>query len=696
VKDILKTYCKHILEHYSFVIVMLLLYACCTAVQGCRKMEEIVPSANTPVTPGYNAKNIQGIYLLNEGNMGSNKASLDYFDYQSGTYYKNIFPSINPTVSRELGDVGNDIKIYGGKIYAIINCSNYLEVMDAATAKHITAISIPNCRYLAFHGGYAYVTSYAGPVSINPNARKGYVAKIDTTSLAITDTLTVGYQPEQMVSAGNKMYVANSGGYMAPNYDRTVSVINLNSFKIENTIDVAINLHAMQADSYGNVYVSSSGDYNSTGSDIYVINTASGSVTGRLGIACSEMTLCGDSLYVLGNAYSYATGKHTPSYEIYNIKTKQKSGGNFITDGTDSKIKTPYGIAVNPETREIFVTDAGDYVTPGTLYCFTPAGVMKWSATTGDIPAHIAFTKSRLQSVGELNPGEENSAAYCNKVYEFMPAPGQFVNEGYSASTMSAACSYALNRLKQKAIVSLGGFGGYIIAGFDHAVQNDGGYNIEILGNSFDGSSEPGIVYVMQDANGNGLPDDTWYELAGSEFSKGTTNRKYSVTYTKPASATADIPWTDSDGKSGVIGRNTYHSQNYYPAWAAASTATYGSAAGIVNVTANSLKFTGTRLPDNNKEISATSWVNSAFEWGYADNFSLIDRLAAVDPANNPKAIAQANYFKISNAIDANGNAVSLKYINFVKVQTGINCQDGWIGEESTEVSCIKDYNLVK
>jgi hypothetical protein len=125
---------------------------------------------------------------------------------------------------------------------------------------------------------------------------------------------------------------------------------------------------------------------------------------------------------------------------------------------------------------------------------------------------------------------------------------------------------------------------------------------LRVLGNSFDGSSEPGIVYVMQDANGNGLPDDTWYELAGSEFSKGTTNRKYSVTYTKPASATADIPWTDSDGKSGVIGRNTYHSQNYYPAWAAAGTATYGSAAGIVNVTANSLKFTGTRLPDNNKE----------------------------------------------------------------------------------------------
>ena len=90
-KRILKTYCNYTNRGYPFTLVMLLLYACCTTVQGCRKMEEIVPSVNTSVTSGYNAKNIQGIYLLNEGNMGSNKASLDYFDYQSGIYYKNIF-----------------------------------------------------------------------------------------------------------------------------------------------------------------------------------------------------------------------------------------------------------------------------------------------------------------------------------------------------------------------------------------------------------------------------------------------------------------------------------------------------------------------------------------------------------------------------------------------------------------------------
>ncbi|MFR7812460.1 MAG: hypothetical protein ACLU4N_26295 [Butyricimonas faecihominis] len=35
------------------------------------------------------------------------------------------------------------------------------------------------------------------------------------------------------------------------------------------------------------------------------------------------------------------------------------------------------------------------------------------------------------------------------------------------------------------------------------------GYDLP-LRNAFDGSSEPGIVWVMQDVNGNGLPD-VWY-----------------------------------------------------------------------------------------------------------------------------------------------------------------------------------------
>ena len=129
-----------------------------------------------------------------------------------------------------------------------------------------------------------------------------------------------------------------------------------------------------------------------------MIDTKTDKVTDKLELLPnSNMTLCGDSLYVYSTEWSYITNKNTISYAIVNTKTKKVVTRNFITDGTDKQIKIPYGIAVNPDTREIFVTDAKDYITPGTLYCFTPDGKKKWSVTTGDIPAHIVFTDKPLQ-----------------------------------------------------------------------------------------------------------------------------------------------------------------------------------------------------------------------------------------------------------------------------------------------------------
>ena len=132
------------------------------ALSSCRKEYSTIEPTVTP-TPASEPGNYTGFYLLCEGNMGSNKATLDYYDYQSGIYTRNIFPKANPGLARELGDVGNDLKIYGGKLYAVINCSHFVEVMDVRDARHITQISIPNCRYITFNGKYAYVSSYAGP-----------------------------------------------------------------------------------------------------------------------------------------------------------------------------------------------------------------------------------------------------------------------------------------------------------------------------------------------------------------------------------------------------------------------------------------------------------------------------------------------------------------------------------------------------
>ncbi len=371
------------------------------ALASCREDEHIVPSTPSDIDDPSKSP-VYGFYLLNEGNMGSNKATLDYFDATKGRYHKNIYAERNPGVVKELGDVGNDIKIYGSKLYAVINCSHFVEVMDARTAKHIDIISIPNCRYITFKDRYAYVSSYAGPVQIDPNARLGYVAKIDTATLQVVGQCDVGYQPEEMAIVGDKLYVANSGGYRVPNYDHTVSVIDLNTFEVTKTIDVAINLHRLKADKYGQLWVSSRGDYYEVPSRTFVIDTKTDEVTDEFKLLpCSNMTICGDSLYMYSTEWNYNTQKNTISYAMVNVKSKKILTRHFITDGTDKEIIIPYGIAVHPFTREIYVTDAKDYVTPGTLYCFNPDGTKKWQVETGDIPAHMAFMRQPVEGFDE-------------------------------------------------------------------------------------------------------------------------------------------------------------------------------------------------------------------------------------------------------------------------------------------------------
>lgn len=364
--------------------------------QGCREDELVVPTEYDIVdeTPDPDSK-IRGFYLVNEGNMGSNKCTLDYFDYVTGLYARNIYAEKNPTVVKELGDVGNDIGVYGSKLYVVVNCSHKVEVLDARSGVRIGQVDIPNCRYVRFYRGKAYVSSYVGPVLIDADAPKGAVYQVDTLSLKVTAKVSVGYQPEEMEIVDDYMYVANSGGYRVPNYDNTVSVIQMIDFKQVEQIPVGINLHRLKKDKYNKLWVTSRGDYQTRPSRLYVLDKKPGYnrmvVTDTIPVACSNMAFHGDSLYYYATEWNNFTASNTISYGIIDIRTKRIVSRNFITDGTEKDITIPYGIAIHPETGDIFVTDAKNYVSSGTLYCFSRDGRKKWSVRTGDIPAHITF-----------------------------------------------------------------------------------------------------------------------------------------------------------------------------------------------------------------------------------------------------------------------------------------------------------------
>ena len=365
---------------------------------SCREDFYIIPSQNQDTGVAPTRGDIVGMYVLNEGNMGSNKASIDYLDLDEKKptvhYHRNIYSERNPNVVKELGDVGNDIKIYGSKLWIVVNVSNKVEVATADSCKRITQINIPNCRYLAFKDGFAYVSSYVGPVKLDKDAPLGMVYKVDTVDFKKKDSVVVGYQPEELCIVDNKLYVANSGGYLMPNYDNTLSEIDLTTFKEIRKIKVGLNLHHCQVDHYGQIWVTSRGNYNDVPSRIYWLYKGHNQlyeVIDSIDTPVSGLSIVGDSLYYYGSAWNSATATNTISYGLINVRTHQTIETNLFSAPQIKDITMPYGIMVNPTERDFYLMDAKNYVSSGSLLHFKPDGTFDWSVQTGDIPGHATF-----------------------------------------------------------------------------------------------------------------------------------------------------------------------------------------------------------------------------------------------------------------------------------------------------------------
>ena len=283
---------------------------------------------------------------------------------------------------------------------------------------------------------------------------------------------------------------------------------------------------------------------------------------------------------------------------------------------------------------------------------------------------------------------------YISKVYEYKPAPGQFINEmpryeeGDTYESILQKVEESISGTND-IMISLGGYGGYVTFGFDHTVINiPGKKDFRIWGNCFyellqpdkrGGSAEPGIVMVSYDTNCNGLPDDEWYELAGSEYNSDKTRHCYSITYQRPdpnRAVVADednslddiyyIGWSDNIGQNGYIAKNIFHNQDYFPKW----------------INSDEITFSGSLLSNNAEDISGNGsyYVLYSFPWGYVDN--------------HPNEYEELNSFDISWAVNADGIHVELPGVDFIRVYTGVNQYCGWLGETSTELSRAQDLHI--
>ena len=259
-------------------------------------------------------------------------------------------------------------------------------------------------------------------------------------------------------------------------------------------------------------------------------------------------------------------------------------------------------------------------------------------------------------------PINKNSAKEASKVCSWLPGAGWSTKNNLwpEVGTEEEACRWAEERLTSNEVVSLGGFGGYIIAEFDHSVINKTGSDFGILSDTEPGLSEPGVVFVMQDENNNGLPDDTWFEIAGSEYKKPTTRFHHIKNYSK-VNKTADI---------------SPEFQWLYPSWIGDDT----------------YKLRGTKMDMRVFQNNQGEFMFKEFLWGYADNLSQKDGHLISPKGEYP--VKYINSFDIDNAVYDDGEPVKLQYIDWIKVQTGVDTFADSLGTATTDIRAIIDVNL--
>jgi hypothetical protein len=364
---------------------------------SCRKAAMKNPTLGTVATDS-------GLYVLARGAYDTGlivptkipyNSSLTLFRFGSKTTVPDQFQAANGTA---LGLGGNDLGIYGSKMYIVLFQSNVVRIVDAHTGRMQKTDSFVNPGIgikppiysnqrlplkVYFYNGQAFVSCADGTVAV-----------IDTSSLAITKFITVGAYgsyPCGMVAANGKFFVAMAGGGLSD----TVAVFDMNTWSEVGKIQVFPYPTSVTADNEGNVYVLSSGDANfnpnqnvypdpPTLGGIVVINSKTDQIESQTAMALASP----QPIMVSGNQIYYITADNKVA--VVNALTQTLTTDNFITDGTP--ISNASAISVNPVTGEVFVADAKPYfIQNGTVYAFDKTGKLEYSFATGVDPVKLAM-----------------------------------------------------------------------------------------------------------------------------------------------------------------------------------------------------------------------------------------------------------------------------------------------------------------
>lgn len=354
------------------------------------------------------------LFILNEGIWQSDNGRLTYFDngrVVSNKWYRDV----NGT---KLGDTPNDIIAVGDNLFAIaLNWSNIIQFIDDKGKAVGATEDVPNNRKLAADGRYLYATSFGHSCMVSGrevNFTKGFVAKIDLQTFKTVAACEVGYEPEGIAIYGNRLFVANTGGYAEQetdhDYERTVSVIDPANMTVVRTVDTGqINLYGKLSQAGQYLCINSPGDYYEVPAATIIFDCqavidgkADNECFVKLPYAATCSTTTADKKFLaVGSQYSFIEGSYRTDCLTIDPAEVLASGGR---SGYEAKMpgtvladimamSRPYGIYVNPYSGYIYATDAGEFTDAGTLVQWNPQGIRQGKYTLYINPGHFAAIK---------------------------------------------------------------------------------------------------------------------------------------------------------------------------------------------------------------------------------------------------------------------------------------------------------------
>lgn len=326
-----------------------------------------------PVTSGFAVVN-QGDYYNNI------YGSLTYYDYATGEATQNAYVSVPG--NNVLGDTPQDAIVYGSKMYIAIYQSNLIRVVDRQTLRNIKDIrpdanSGTQPRSLVADNGKVYISMYDGKV-----------ARLDTVSLTLDASVAVGPNPEGVAILKGKLYVANSDGMNWENdyaNGKSLSVIDLSSFRVEKTLPVGLNPGPVVATS-NYIYVIAKGNYGDIPSTLQRVDP-----TGNVTDIAPATLMCGAFDNILIANAPYGVGPENITYTLHNALT-----GNNRTM-TFNEVDYPAAMGIDPATGRIVITSYtvnngyADYTSNGKAVVYTDGNISIAQFPVGLNPCAIVF-----------------------------------------------------------------------------------------------------------------------------------------------------------------------------------------------------------------------------------------------------------------------------------------------------------------